>query len=427
MKTRSRFTALIFIFVLLVQPLAGVAAQEKAISLHVDWIDTTAFPSVVVNLSAWGADGLPLANLTPGDFTLQEDGGAPFHPAGVQVNPQAALSVGLVLDISESMTGDPIDDAKDAATRFLDRLGPGDRAALIAFSDGIDPDPGALNPSRELDFSADLDPVFDLVEGLQADGQTHLYNAAAKAVGLAAGEQEGHRAILLLTDGRNEPADLGDPEEAIRLAQAVNVPFFVIGLGNQIDEPYLRRLANETGGLFRAAPTSSELAHLFTDMAALLKTQYQLTFESALPADGGTHTLNVTLNAAGGADTQSLEFGPLPLTPPTEVPPTDAPTLQPSPTDTPIPTEVPATATVIPLPTPVPTPPPTLAESLISSPWSWLVLAAFVIGLGWWLFIARRRPKPKPEKCVKCGFDMTGKPGACPQCGETRRLPRFKQ
>ena len=428
MKTKVRFS-IILLFVLAILPFIAVSAQEQPISLHVDWVDTTEFPQVTVNLSAWGADGLPLADLRPDDFSLQEDGGAAFHPQVVEADPQAPLSVMLVLDISESMYGEPIDDAQDAATRFLDRLEPGDRAALIAFSDQLDPDPQNLDPSLELGFTNDLGPAYDLIETLSADGQTHLFNAAAKAVTLTANEAEGHRAILLLTDGRNEPAETGNPDEAIQLAQDTNVPFFVIGLGNQIDEPYLRRLANETGGLFRAAPKSSELAELFTDMAALLKTQYRLTYESNLPGDGETHTLEVTLNAAGGTDSESIQFGPLPSSSPTDTPtltPTQPPTLTFTPTLTsifiatvpPPPTSTP-TATATPTPKPVTT----FFGQIVDSVSLWIpaLLLLFLIAL--LLLIFRKKPRQR-EYCAKCGYDVTDEPSACPQCGETRRLTK---
>jgi VWFA-related protein len=424
---------LLIIFTLLISSARTdhpVMAQDEAVSLHLDWVDTTAFPTVSVHLSAWDADGLPLVDLGPEDFSLQEDGGTLFHPQSVQADREAALLVTLVLDVSESMTGEPLDDAQEAAARFLDRLTQGDRAAVIAFSDQIDPDPATLNPDLELDFSADLDPVYDLVEDLEAGGQTHLYNAAAKAVGLFASMPEGHRAVLLLTDGRNDPPEVGDPDEAIQQARDANLPFFVIGLGRAVDEPYLRRLASETGGLFRAAPSSSELAHLFTEMANLLKTQYVLTYDSQLTGDGEVHALDVILNAAGGSATDRVEFGPLPMAPPTE-------TVTPPPlTDTPAstPTAIPPSATEPPTPkatqpppTPTATPVPSAIAFIEDTPWSRLLALVLVLSVGGALLLSRRRKsRPTPEACAKCGYDLTGKTGACPQCGETRRLPKLK-
>lgn len=425
MKPFPRIITLTLAILLVLTPLA-VFAQEAPVSLHLWRADTTEFPAVTVGLSAWDADGLPIAGLTPADFTLQEDGGAPFHPEQVASRTDAPLQVVLALDVSTSMSGKPLDDAKDAAARFLDHLTNADRAALIAFSDAVDPNPGNLNPEREIGFTANLDPLYDLIENLEAAGQTELYNAAAKSVRMFADQPTGHRAVLLLSDGRNEPPEVGDPDEAIRLSQEANVPFFVIGLGDEIDEPYLRRLANETGGLFRSAPTSAELAHLFNDMAALLKTQYQLTYTSELPADGGMHTLAITVAAAGGSATQEIEFGPLPDLPPTEVPtetPKPTATEEIPPTD-PAPTDAPPTA-VPPEPTNVPASPAAGKDV----PWLWVggaALLIFLAALGLFLFFRGRNQKTA-EVCAKCGHDLTGKPGSCPQCGSTERLPKFKK
>jgi hypothetical protein len=318
----------------------AVAQEEEPVTLHIDWVDVSQFPEITVLVSAWNADGLSIADLEFENFTFQEDGGDSIQPTSLHADPNVALSVGLVLDVSESMLGDPISDARSAARRFLELLSPGDRAALIGFSDYLNPNPASLNPNRELGFSDDLDPVFDMIEGLDSYGQTHLYNATTKMVALTENEPEGRRAILLLSDGRNEPIGVGDPEEAIQQAKDANIPFFIIGLGRDIDEPYLSRLATETGGLFRFAPGSDELGDLFTDMADLLKTQYTLTYTSEAPTDGQEHELSVTVNTAAGSDTQVLLFGPVPFVP-TETPtptPTLTPTYTPSPTLTNSPT-----------------------------------------------------------------------------------------
>jgi hypothetical protein len=428
----------------------AVAQEEKPVTLHIDWVDVSNFPEITVLVSAWNADGLSIANLELENFTFQEDDGDPFQPTTVHADPNVALSVGLVLDISESMLGDPIFDARAAAKRFLDLLSPGDRAALIAFSDRLDPNPTALNPNRELNYSDDLVPVYDLIEHLDSYGQTHLYNAAAKMVSLTENEPEGRRAILLLSDGRNEPAEVGVPDEAIQLAKDANIPFFIIGLGKDVDEPYLSRLATETGGLFRFTPGSSELGDLFTDMASLLKTQYTLTYTTNVPPDGQKHELSVTVNTPAGSDTHVLKFGPVPFVPtetPTNIPtlvPTNtaSPTLVNSPTPTQPATITPtapftltptATFTLTPTftptftPTPTPTPIPTFIERISGSASIWCPAVLLLVLVSLFLVILRRRSKKDEEVCANCGYDLTDEPGACPQCGNTRRLPKVKQ
>lgn len=406
----------------------AIAQEEEPVILQIDWIDTSQFPEITVLASVWNADGLSIADLGIENFSFQEDSNDPIQPATLQAAPNIPLSVGLVLDTSESMLGDPISEARLAAMRFLEQLSPEDRAALIAFSDGVNPDPASLNPEWEADFSNILEPLFGLIENLDSYGQTHLYNATAKMVALTENEPEGRRAILLLTDGRNEPVDVGDPEEAIQRAKEANIPFFIIGLGKNIDEPYLERLATETGGVLRFAPGSDELGILFDQMAARLKTQYTFTYISELPPDGQEHELSVTVNTDEGSDTQVLTFGPLPYIPtetpaPTETPttpptatPTNSPTLEPTVEDTatlePTPEDtatlepsVTPTATFTEMPTftptftatPTPTPTPTFMERISDSANIWcpgLLLLLLIVLL---VIIFRRRAKQKED------------------------------
>jgi uncharacterized protein YegL len=401
---------------LLFQLVPVVSAQNSpdgSGSVFIDSVDLTAFPSVTVEFSAWDANGLPLDGLTPEDVILQENGGAAFHPGTVTADTRAPLQIALVIDVSGSMNGQPLADAKSSAARFLDRLNPGDQAAVVAFSDSVDSNPENLNPKRELALSKDLLPAYNLIDSLQATGGTELYNAITKAVRMMESAPSGHRAVLLLSDGKNDPPTSGDPQEAIDLAKKAHVPVFVIGLGSQIDEPYLRGLAAQTGGLFRAAPASYELGNLFSDMAILLKTRYTLTYPSGLAPDGRSLVLNVALKSQKSVIETSIESGPLPAAS------TATETAQS--TSTPLP----PTQTAAPAPTS--TPVSTAVASSASNAWGWVV--AIGIALSTVAAAALRRksatkPHPKPEACSKCGFDLTGVSGPCPQCGEPRRLSK---
>jgi len=411
------------------------SAQSPDIFLKIESVDTSQFPTVTIRLSAWNADGLPLAHLEPELFFIQEDGGEPLKPASLEEISDAPLWVVLAIDVSGSMVGKPLTDAKVAAVRFLDHLSPGDHAALIAFSDPVDPDPASIDSNKEIVFSDDFTPLYDLIESLQTGGNTQLSNAALKSVRLFESAPEGHRAVLILTDGIEDTAAQTDPEATISLAQESDVPFFVVGVGNNLDLSYLQDLGYDTGGLFRAVPSSAELASLYGDMATLLKTQYELTYTSTLEADGSSHTLDIALKAEGDEAKASLDISPIKP----EVEPDDSEVGQaPEETESPEVTAVvePAEEETYPAPPPEDEPPNIQDETLApetdnfleyvgDNPWTLAVAAVVLVGGGWLLF-RPRKPMPIPEVCAKCGYDMTGREGPCPQCGETRRLPKDK-
>ncbi|MHC1783639.1 MAG: VWA domain-containing protein [Anaerolineaceae bacterium] len=375
-------------------------------TINLSKVDATGFPGVSIEFSAWDLNGIPLVDLKPEDVFIREDDGAEIHPASLEPDADAVLSVALVMDVSGSMTGQPLADAKNAANRFLDKLNPKDQAAVIAFSEGVNSDPAALDRDREVGFSNDLTGAFNLIEGLTAGGGTEVYNAVEKAVGMTSKLNEGHRAVLLFTDGKNEPAEVGDVEKAISLAKEANIPIFAIGLGNEIDEVYLTRLTGETGGMYRLTPHSSELSSLFNQMAALLKTTYTMTYQSGLAADGQEHTLNLRIVSKQGEGTIETGTGVLPKAAATATADLPTPTMEPSPTAAP----AQAAASAAP------------PASLFKDKWYWLVVILIPIVAGAVIVRNnRRRRRVFVEKCGLCGAELT-EAGPCPMCQSTKRI-----
>ena len=412
MKRSLNAFMILLILGLIAVPGTVVLAQSN-LSLHIDQLDTTKFPKILIHLNAWDSADVPLAGLSLDDFTLQEDGGKPFQPITVQAIPDAPLKALLILDISNNMAGQLLDDEKQDAILFLKQLKTDDQAALIAFSNSVNPDPNQIDPTHEASFQSDLGPMSTLISGLQAQGDPHLYDALSKAVRMMDNQPEGHRIILLLSDGKNSPTNVSNPDEPIQLAQTAKVPVFVIGLGNNIDKTYLGHLASETGGLLQIASTSTDLTQFFSNIIALLKTEYDIGYHSALNSDGKSHTVIVTLTRFSLSASDIFKFTLLPknTTLPTQ---TISPTLA-------------HQITSYPAMTPTTTP---ISYKPANSSWheyaGWLIAALVALGLGLlWTGMHRRRPKPRSEISADCGYDLTGKPGACPSCRGTKRRPKL--
>ncbi len=377
---------------------------------------------------------MPL-KLDDAEFTVSEDHSLeprPISSVKAIVNPDLPIAVVIVLDVSGSMQGQAIADAKTAALRFLDRLGPNDRAALIAFADTVDLE--GVDPTREHPFTGDLKPLYAIVEGLRAEGDTPLYDVAYKAVRWAAQEPEGNRAVLLLTDGQEDAGTSGkmgshtaNEDTAIREANRANVPVFTIGLGKEMDEAYLRRLALETGGRYQPAPNSTSLVALFQNVADLLKQQARLTYESGVAADGQEHTVRVEVRAGERVAFDEIAFqAPLSgAAPPTTAPlPTPAPGGGGTAAPTTAPTAAPTTApTGAPGGTPTPAPLPGTASGLL--PWLAAGGVAALLALGGAVGIRRIRAGRRPPvyHCLQCGRELESPDAPCPDCGYRGSYP----
>jgi len=334
-------------FLLLVGMLgSSVPAQAQGtVSLTIDELVLDDFPTVEVLVTVRDENGTPITDLTADKFELIEDGKTSLPPQEVstKVNEDVHISVALVIDVSGSMKGDPLAKAQEAANEFIDKLADADRVALIAFSDDVEMDLDNLNPDKEVAFTNDKNAVRNVLNFLEAGGGTALYDAAYKAVLMTAEEPPGKRAIILMTDGRDEDVNDQPPgshyteaDDPINEATRQQIPVFTIGLGQNVDEKYLRRMALRTGGRFQLAPEPDQLSELFQNILEQLKQQYILTYESRLPEDANPHSLMVRVKLPTGQAYDERKFY-------IKEPPTPVPTqvAAPAATSTPVPTPTP--------------------------------------------------------------------------------------
>jgi VWFA-related protein len=251
-------------------------------------------------------------------FDLNEDGRGAFAPDKVEVvaNQKAAVSVMLVVDLSGSMRGRPVQAAKEAFAKFLEALlneaNDPDRAAFIGFTQKVTVTADTItDEKREVDFTNDMGKLLNVINFVDVDtgtGGTPLYDALFRAVKITS-RQPGRRAIVLMTDGKDQGSTLTD-SDPISEANRQHIPVFTIGLSTgRLDAQYLQRVAVRTGGQFQSAPTPEQLTQLLQNVLAQLKEQYVLTYTSRIPqVDGQSHTLIVQVNSPRGSSSSKLVF-----------------------------------------------------------------------------------------------------------------------
>lgn len=125
------------------------------------------------------------------------------YPPTVQPKKRAPLEALYLIDVSGSMAGVSIAQAKEALLQALDNLAPGDRFDIIAFDSGFcEFSPQPLPASGE-----NLEAARRFVQGLQAGSGTEMLPALLALMRKPAASGF-LRYIVLLTDG-----DLGNEEE----------------------------------------------------------------------------------------------------------------------------------------------------------------------------------------------------------------------
>src|SRR5207244_4225330 len=144
---------------------------------------------------------------------------------------------------------------------------------------------------------------------------TALYDAVAYATGELS-TQSGGRVLILLTDG-TDTTSKSKLTAVAALAREQNVLVYPIAIASkQYDPTALQTLAQETGGTFYSASSSSALAGVYGSIAAALRNTWRVEyFTAARPGD--KVELQAAAAGAGSASTvatipPSFGTGPAP-------------------------------------------------------------------------------------------------------------------
>lgn len=148
----------------------------------------------------------------------------------------------LVLDVSGSMEGEKMEQARDALKYVLDHLNQGDRFNVIAFSTGV------------RSFSTRPEPLSTLpearrfVDELRPEGSTDINRALLEAI--AGADTERPTIIIFLTDGLPTSGEVETPRILANVEQAAgsNLRIFPFGVGDDVDTVLLDTLAQEERG-----------------------------------------------------------------------------------------------------------------------------------------------------------------------------------
>ncbi len=260
--------------------------------LIINQIDMGNFPSVDIYLSVNDANGDFVSTLTASNFKLKETGSVvdPFTVSLLQ-SQTAALSLGLVVDESGSMSGS-MDDAKIAVKDFLGlSTGAQDQFSIVSIGSNS---ASAINGVAVIqDFTTDIPALKNAVDSLKATGMTPLFDGILKSLQLTA-LQPGIKAVIAFTDG-SENTSFASKSTVISYAQTAGIPVYTIGIG-YVNDTELINIANQTGGFYTKANSISELNTIYQSIQGTILKQYQMSFTSNLTSgDNACYDIEATL------------------------------------------------------------------------------------------------------------------------------------
>lgn len=194
----------------------------------------------------------------------------------------APVSFAFLLDTSGSMQlARKLETAKNAVRHIIRNGKTGDDFALFAFSEG--------EVRLVADFAPDPTRLLRELSGLEASGQTALFDAVAATPSKMVKGKNGKRAIVLFTDGVDNASQI-DVARMAEILQQVSVPVYTVGMKNasfdrvsgeeqsQLSVDNLRMLAGSSGGKMFLASGEDDLKPIAAQINAEVRKQYLLGF-----------------------------------------------------------------------------------------------------------------------------------------------------
>jgi tight adherence protein B len=248
-------------------------AQAAGDAIVVGGSDLTGFPTVSLTVSVPGAvTPAVAANVTVTEAGARRD---------VTVEPLASddLQVVLAIDTSGSMTGAPLDAAKDAATQFLAKVPERTPVAVVGFGE---------KSFVQSAFTADKIDSRQAIAGLRPRGETTLFDAVVMSANLFPTESNARRVIIVLTDGADTRStqDLRGAIDAVEKSKAV--VYSVALQTKETDYAALQALSSVSQGLVANAEDPRALGETFARVSSAVNNRYRLTWKAS--ASGLTAT-----------------------------------------------------------------------------------------------------------------------------------------
>jgi Ca-activated chloride channel family protein len=156
----------------------------------------------------------------------------------------------MVLDVSGSMRGFPLDMAKALLRDLVQGLKPGDTFNVVCFASGS----GLLSEKPLAATPENLDLAKRFIDGQEGGGGTELAAALQRSISLTGGEDRS-RSILLITDGFIS-AD-AEVRDLIR-SRIGTANLFAFGIGTSVNRELIESTARAGGGEPTIVSTNAE-------------------------------------------------------------------------------------------------------------------------------------------------------------------------
>ena len=247
---------------------------------------------VSVTVTVLDHEGRLVTDLPRDAFDVYEDGEA--QTVTQFTRERVPVSLGILIDTSDSMFGRRMQDARGAVERFvIDMLDPADEFAIVAFNH---------QPRLVMRWTSDRERVSPALQRLRPSGATAVYDAIVSALPLVDVRHRQRAALLVLSDGADTASDrtLRDVRFALLRSDAFVYAVAIDSpdrhpINAAVNTTTLREITDQSGGRTETIHDSGELLDALSRISEELNNQYLLGYTSPKRADGLYHSIRVRI------------------------------------------------------------------------------------------------------------------------------------
>jgi Ca-activated chloride channel family protein len=246
-----------------------------------------------INATVRDQDGRLVTGLEREAFEIYEDGVR--QQITHFTNERVPVSLVILLDISDSMYGRRMDDARTAVSTFLsDLLDPGDEFLVVAFNH---------QPYFLSWWTRDRSRIATMLEPIRPTGGTAVYDSVLAAIPQFAVRTNQRGALVLVSDGADTASDASLREvrralfrtDAFAYAIAIDSPGRQ-AINTRVNPTALQEITDTSGGRTEVVHGTEDMMPAIGRIAEELNNQYLLGYASPAGADGAFHSIRVRVS-----------------------------------------------------------------------------------------------------------------------------------
>lgn len=305
-EVQGRTKSLIRLFAALIAllfPVLAVSAQDAQPTPPIQGLEakpeiTVETDLVTLTLTVTDYYGRYVSGLTKEAFTVYDD--KKEQEITFFSDTDAPVSIGILFDVSGSMSGEKILKARNALERFIYTSHPRDEYYLIAFN---------KRAQLLMDRTRDGEAVLNKLTLVEPKHNTALYDACYLGVERVTRGTHQKKALLIISDGQDN-ASRYNFKEVRRLMKESDVVIYSVGIMDGRDatsmdgmqgQAFLDELSGVTGGKSFYPSSAVEMDEIFERIALELRHQYSIGYtpENFTP-DGEWHRVKVKVKPPRG-------------------------------------------------------------------------------------------------------------------------------